>query len=69
MNPNVVPILNENPFVKYYNTERGYVSCEVTPKEYKAFYRTVPYVSKPGAPVNTRKTFVVEHGKPGAKEA
>ena len=68
-NKNTAATLAENPFVKFHNTERGYVSCEVTPKEYKASYRTIPYVSKPGAPVNTRKTFVVEHGQPGAKEA
>ena len=62
-------LLAENAFVKFYNAERGYVSCEVTPTEFKSHYRTVPFVTKPDAPVTTRKTFVVEHGKPGAKEA
>ena len=54
----------ENPNVKFRNGERGYVMCEVTPKTWKAYYRTVPYVSRPGAPLNTRATFVVESGKP-----
>ncbi|MSU66191.1 MAG: alkaline phosphatase [Opitutus sp.] len=54
----------ENPFVKFYNDERGYVSCEVTPKTWRADYRTVPYVSRRGAPLNTRASFVVESGRP-----
>lgn len=59
----------ENPFVKYFNAERGYVSCEVTPKTWTARYQTVPFVTKPDAPLVTRKTFVVENGHPGAVEA
>lgn len=59
----------ENPFVKYFNFERGYVSCEVTPQTWTSHYRTVPFVTKPDAPLNTRRTFVVEAGKPGAERA
>lgn len=62
-------VLAENPFVKFYSSERGYVSCEVTPKEWKSHYRAVEYVTRPGAPPVTRKTFVVESGRPGAQEA
>jgi alkaline phosphatase D len=61
---NVSQLLSENPFVKYHNAERGYVSCEVTPGQWKAHYRTVPYVTRPGAPINTRASFVVESGRP-----
>ena len=53
----------ENPFVKFYNDERGYVRCEVTPQTWRTDYRTVPYVSRPGAPLNTRASFVVESGR------
>ena len=60
---------SENPFVKYFNAERGYVSCEVTPKTWTSRYQTVPFVTKPDAPLVTRKTFVVERDKPGAVEA
>lgn len=56
--------LAENPFVKYHNGERGYVSCRVTPEQWQANYRTVPYVSRPGAPLHTRASFVVESGRP-----
>ena len=61
-------VLRENPFVKFYNNERGYVSCEVTPESFTSHYRTVPYVEKPGAPLVTRKSFVVEAGRPGLNE-
>jgi alkaline phosphatase D len=27
-------------------------------------YRTVPYITKPGAPLNTRASFTVETGRP-----
>jgi len=56
-------VLAENPFVKFFNNERGYVRCEVTPQAWRADYRTVPYVSRRGAPLNTRATFVVESGQ------
>lgn len=59
----------ENPFVRWYSAERGYVSCEVTPEKWTSFYRAVPEITKPGGPVETRKTFVVERGRPGAQEA
>jgi len=53
----------ENPSAKFFNDERGYVRCEVTPRGWRTDYRTVPYVSRRGAPVNTRASFVVEPGR------
>ena len=66
--PDTAGVLAENPFVKFYNAERGYVSCEVTPERWTSHYRTIPYVSKPGAPLVTRRSYVVERGKPGAQQ-
>ena len=60
-------VLAENPFVKFYNAERGYVRCEVTPDAWKSDYRVVEYVTRPGAKCLTRASFVVEDGQPGAK--
>lgn len=57
-------LYSENPFVKYHNLERGYVRCEVTPDQWRADYRTVDYVTRPGAPVKTKASFVVEPGRP-----
>lgn len=61
---NLDTLLSENPFVKYQNGERGYVRCEVTPQSWRSDYRTVPYVTRRGAPQNTRASFVVESGRP-----
>jgi alkaline phosphatase D len=60
-------ILRENPFVKFQNANRGYVSCELTPKVCEAHYRIVEYVSRKGAPLKTRAAFVVQDGRPGAE--
>jgi len=62
-------ILKDNPFVKFHNAERGYLKCEVDAKAFRTDYRTVPFVVKPGAPVNTRASFVVEPMNPGLKPA
>lgn len=56
--------LAENPFVKFANAERGYVRCQISPKEWKTDFQVVEYVSKPGAPAITRAAFVVEDGRP-----
>jgi alkaline phosphatase D len=66
---NADDLLAENPFVKFYNNQRGYVACEVTPTTMQAHYRVVEYVSTPGAPKQTRATFVIENGRPGAQRA
>ncbi len=55
-------LLSENPAVKFHNTERGYVLCDVTRERWQTEYRTVPYVTRPGAPVQTRARFAVEPG-------
>jgi alkaline phosphatase D len=62
-------ILANNPFVRFHNTERGYVRCTVTPYEWRSDYQVVEYIDRPGAPAITRASFVVENGRPGAVEA
>jgi alkaline phosphatase D len=57
-------LLAENPFVKYHNSERGYVRCEITSNTWRTDFRTVPFVSRRGAPLQTRATYVVESGRP-----
>ncbi len=60
--------LAENPHIKFFNNQRGYVRCTVTPRQWRADYRVVPYVSQPGAPAFTRASFVVESGNPGLRQ-
>ncbi|HEY1067618.1 MAG TPA: alkaline phosphatase D family protein [Pirellulales bacterium] len=68
--PTTLPaLLSENPFVKFHNAERGYVVCRVTPEQWRTDYRTVQFVDKPGAPLQTRASFVVENGRKGLQQA
>ena len=59
----------QNAFVKWYNSNRGYVSCELTPVNWTSHFRVTPFVDKPGSPIETKATWVVEQGQPGAKKA
>jgi alkaline phosphatase D len=59
----------ENPFVKFHSAERGYVRCHATPSECRADYQAVEYVTRRGAPLVTRASFVVEDGKPGVEKS
>jgi alkaline phosphatase D len=64
---NLDRLLSENPFVKFHNNERGYVRCEVKPGLWRTDYQTVAYVTRPGAPLLTRASFVIEEGQPELK--
>jgi alkaline phosphatase D len=62
-------IMSENPGVKFLNDQRGYASCTVTPDSWRTDFRIVKEVTKPGAPISTRASFVIESGKRGASPA
>lgn len=55
----------DNPHIKWQNSRRGYVSCTVTETEWRADYRTVSFVSEPGAPILTPASFRVRRGVAG----
>jgi alkaline phosphatase D len=55
----------ENPHCKWHNARRGYVVCNFTAEACTADYRTVPFVTKPDAPIATASSWRVEHGRPG----
>ena len=61
--------LAENPHVRFLNRNRGYVRNTITPNEWSTDFRIVDYVTRRGAGVRTRATFVVEEGRPGAQPA
>ena len=61
-------VLEENPHIKFYNNQRGYIRCTATPESFQADYRVVPYVTRPGAPITTRASFLMEKGKPGLQK-
>jgi alkaline phosphatase D len=61
-------ILAQNEHIKFFNDYRGYVRCHVTPTEWRADYRVVPFVSSPGADISTRASFVYGKDSEGLKE-
>jgi alkaline phosphatase D len=60
-------VLAENPFVKFQNSQRGYVSCSVTKEAWHADYQVLDFVSRPDSPRRTRASFKVKSGRPGAE--
>ncbi|MFJ6578544.1 alkaline phosphatase D family protein [Streptomyces sp. NPDC091368] len=62
-------IIEANPHVKFYSGRRGYVTVALGTESARADFRTVPYVTTPGAPVATAGSFVTEAGDPGLKPA
>lgn len=62
-------ILAANPHLRFQNAQRGYVICDLTPASVQFRFRTMPFVTRPLAPIATRATFVIEPGRPGAVRA
>jgi alkaline phosphatase D len=58
-------LLMRNPNVAFSNNRRGYLLCEASPESWTTHYRVVPYVTRPGAPLETRRSLIVEAGQPG----
>lgn len=62
-------ILPQNPHVQYFESRyRGYCLCTVTPETWRTDLRAVADARDPESAVKTLKSFVVENGRPGARE-
>jgi alkaline phosphatase D len=61
-------LVPENPHIKFFNNQRGYVRHVVTPERWQADFQVLDRVSVREGRVSTRKTSVVEHGKNGLTE-
>jgi alkaline phosphatase D len=57
--------LAENPHIKWHENRRGYIRCTVDEKQWTSEYRSVAYVTKPGAPIETPSRWRTMHGKAG----
>jgi alkaline phosphatase D len=57
-------VLAENPHIRFFNNHRGYVRARIAPDELRADFQIVPFVSQPGAPMQTGATFVVPDRAP-----
>jgi alkaline phosphatase D len=62
-------LLAANPHLRFFNSQRGYVRVNVNRQRWQSDFRVVPYVLKPGAPISTRASFVVEDRRPGVQDA
>ncbi len=58
-------LLQQDPHIKFFNSQRGYVRHVVTPDRWQADFQVLDKVSVPDGRLSTRKSFVVENGKPG----
>jgi len=65
--PQLARARSENSHVKWQNARRGYVRCDVTDREWRAECRTVPFVTCPGAPVETPTRWRLAHGRAGVE--
>ncbi|MDP0492172.1 MAG: alkaline phosphatase D family protein [Verrucomicrobiota bacterium JB023] len=55
-------LFSQNACLKFYNRERGYTVCTLSPERWQSDYRVVNDVLKPGGTVSNRASFVVEAG-------
>jgi alkaline phosphatase D len=61
--------LAQNPHMKFFNNQRGYVRHVVTPERWQADFQVLDLVSDRAGQVSTRRSFVVEHSKNGIADA
>jgi alkaline phosphatase D len=59
---NTPQILEENPHIKFFNNQRGYVRCKLNHQSWQTDFLIVPYVTRPGAPIEVRASFKVKAG-------
>lgn len=57
--------MRANPHLRFYDGRRGYVTVALGEEQARADFKTVPYVTRPGAPVTTAASFVTRAGEPG----
>ena len=63
--PNVAAYLPDNPHIKFYNGQRGYVRCLLTPRTWTTDYLVMSNVTTPFGTISKRATYVVQDGIPG----
>ena len=60
-------LLANNPHVKFYNAQRGYMLARVDAEQWQTDFKIVDKVTEKGAALRTRASYVVETGEAGAK--
>ena len=62
-------VLRDNPFVRFFNDQRGYVRCALSKRECRADFQVMDVVEQPGGSISNRASFVVEDGRRGVTPA
>jgi alkaline phosphatase D len=62
INDNFKTLLQQNPHIKLFNAQRGYVRHVVTPGRWQADFQVLDKVSVPNGNMSTLKSFVIESG-------
>jgi alkaline phosphatase D len=58
----------QDPHIKFFNGQRGYIRHVVTPARWQADYQVLDKVSDRDGRLSTRRSFLVESGNPGLEE-
>jgi alkaline phosphatase D len=61
-------ILAKNPQLKFINDQRGYLTCDVTPDEFRTNFMVMDKVSTPDGKLSKRATLAVPRGEPSLRE-
>ena len=61
-------ILANNPQLKFINDQRGYLTFDVTPDEWRTNYMVMDRVSTPGGAISKRTTMAVSRGAPELRQ-
>jgi alkaline phosphatase D len=69
INDNFRALIAQQPYAKFFNSQRGYVRHTVTPDRWQADFQVLDKVTVRDGRMSTRKSFVVESGKSGLAEA
>ena len=69
LNTRYKTLMQQDPHIKFYNGQRGYVRHVVTPQRWQADYQVLDKVSTPGGVMSTRKSFVVDSGNSRLQDA
>lgn len=69
LNTRYKTLMQQDPHIKFYNGQRGYVRHVVTPQHWEADYQVLDKVSTPGGVMSTRKSFVVDSGNSRLQDA
>ncbi len=67
-NPTVQAYLPDNPHIKFFNNQRGYVRCVLTPTNWQSDFQVMSNVTTQSGTISTRASFVVENGRPGVQQ-